>query len=176
MRPRSTPPAPHQRDAEPAVGRLRFPMSSTAITAGATSRDDEVAQATSPVRSRRSGCPATTPKSAGMRTSGTARADRVRQPRTANSAAAYPFATARWHGTVRPQQGGLNQVNRPGSRGSSEVPWGDSVMLEPAPISPFPAARGRAARSGCARTLPRRRCRCTLAPGSCRSRARRPVV
>jgi hypothetical protein len=32
----------------------------------------------------------------------------------ADSAAAYPFATAWWHGTVRPQQGGLNQVNRPG--------------------------------------------------------------
>src|SRR4029453_9003938 len=44
------------------------------------------------------------------------------------------------------------------------------------PRSPLPAARGRAARSGCARTPPRRRCRCTLAAGSCRSRARRPVV
>ena len=51
-----------------------------------------------------------------------------------------------------------------------------AVTLEAGPMSPLPAARGRAARSGCARTLPRRRCRCTLAAGSCRSRARRPVV
>jgi uncharacterized protein (DUF1697 family) len=51
-----------------------------------------------------------------------------------------------------------------------------AVTLEAGPMSPLPAARGRAARSGCARTLPRRRYRCTLAPGSCRSRARRPVV
>ena len=35
---------------------------------------------------------------------------------------------------------------------------------------------GLAARSGCARTLLQRRCRCTLAAGSCRSRARRSVV
>jgi hypothetical protein len=51
-----------------------------------------------------------------------------------------------------------------------------AVTLEAGPMSPLPAARGRAARSGCARTLPRRRYRCTLAPGSCRSRARRPAV
>jgi hypothetical protein len=51
-----------------------------------------------------------------------------------------------------------------------------AVTLEAGPMSPLPAARGRAARSGCARTPPRRRCRCTPAPGSCRSRARRPVV
>ena len=44
------------------------------------------------------------------------------------------------------------------------------------PISPPPADQGRAAHSGCARTLPRRRCRCTLAAGSGRSRARRSVA
>ena len=49
------------------------------------------------------------------------------------------------------------------------------AISSPAFISTPPTSRGRAARSGCARTLPRRRCKCTLAVGSCRSRGRRRV-